>query len=158
MVALAGVRRDFHRAKQRVHFRDAEAAAGADRAVAGHGGGDEFEPGVERERVVTFGQIVGESATSLRQSIVPSIAGVSRTITAAGPKGSSSTPSAASCAAAARSRSQAGSSSSTTSGSNRPWLGTACPLMPRRSCSSTRRSCAACWSTMTRPSSASATM
>src|SRR3954466_13987992 len=36
VVALAGIRRVFHLAQQRVHLFRFEAAAGADRAVAGH--------------------------------------------------------------------------------------------------------------------------
>src|SRR3954454_24107787 len=38
VVALAGVRRVFHLAQQRVHLLRLEAAAGPHRAVAGHGG------------------------------------------------------------------------------------------------------------------------
>ena len=59
MVALPAVRGDLHRAEQRIHFGDAEGAAGTDRAVAGHGGGDQFELFVEPERGVVTRQIVG---------------------------------------------------------------------------------------------------
>ena len=41
VIALAGMRRRLHFAKQRVHLGDREMAAGADRAVARHGRGDE---------------------------------------------------------------------------------------------------------------------
>src|SRR3546814_10117432 len=43
MVALARVRGDLHLAEQRVHLGDVQGAPGADRAVTGHGRGDQFE-------------------------------------------------------------------------------------------------------------------
>src|SRR3546814_17668483 len=43
MVALARVRGALHLAEQRVHLGDVQGAPGADRAVTGHGRGDQFE-------------------------------------------------------------------------------------------------------------------
>jgi hypothetical protein len=54
VVALAGIGRDFHLAQQRVHLLDFEAAAGAHRAVARHGGGDVHQAAFERQRFVPF--------------------------------------------------------------------------------------------------------
>ena len=48
MVALAAMRGDFHFAEQGVHFGDRQHAAGADGAVAGHGGGDMVDAFLER--------------------------------------------------------------------------------------------------------------
>src|SRR5437762_14094474 len=47
VVALAGIRRRLHLAQQRVHLVGLEAAAGAHRAVARHGGGDVQEAALE---------------------------------------------------------------------------------------------------------------
>ncbi len=62
MIALAGVRRDFHFAQQRVHLLRLQAAAGAHRAVAGHGGCDMHQPPLQRQRLVPFGHVLGEVA------------------------------------------------------------------------------------------------
>ena len=70
MVALAGMGRGFHLAQQRVHFFGAQAAAGADAAVAGERAADFFELFLERERVAEFGQLVGPLAET-REFLVP---------------------------------------------------------------------------------------
>jgi len=62
VVALAGIRRVFHLAQQRVHLFRLEAAAGAHRAVAGHGGGDMHQAALERKRFVPFRHVFGEIA------------------------------------------------------------------------------------------------
>src|SRR5205085_5210381 len=58
VIALAGIRRRLHLAQQRVHLVGLEAAAGAHRAVARHGGGDVKEAAIERQRFVTFGEMI----------------------------------------------------------------------------------------------------
>ena len=40
MIALVAARRVFHIAQERIHFRQGKPTAGADGAVAGHGGED----------------------------------------------------------------------------------------------------------------------
>ncbi|GCC48542.1 hypothetical protein chiPu_0032886 [Chiloscyllium punctatum] len=62
VVALAGVRRVFHLAQQRVHLFRLEASPGADRAVAGHGGGDMHQAALQRQRLVPLGHVFGEVA------------------------------------------------------------------------------------------------
>src|SRR5262245_55073338 len=62
MVALAGVWHFFHLAQQRVHLLGLEAASGAHRAVAGHGGGHVHEAAFERQRLVPFCHVLGEVA------------------------------------------------------------------------------------------------
>ena len=60
VVALAGIGRRLHLAQQRVHLLGLEAAAGAHRAVAGHGGGDVHQAPLERQRLVPFRHVIGE--------------------------------------------------------------------------------------------------
>ena len=60
-------------------------AAGADRAVAGHGGGDVHQAPLQRQRLVPFGHVLGEIAQRAALAL-PSSDGVSRTATAPGPK------------------------------------------------------------------------
>ena len=62
VIALAGIRRVFHFAQQRVHLFRLEAAAGAHRAVAGHGGGDMHQAALQRQRLVPFRHVLGEIA------------------------------------------------------------------------------------------------
>src|SRR6266567_1849109 len=62
VVALAGVRRLFHLAQQRVHLLGLELASGAHRAVAGERRGDMHEPALERQRLVPFGHVLGKVA------------------------------------------------------------------------------------------------
>src|SRR3546814_5022905 len=50
VVALARMRRDLHRAEQRVHFGDAQGPPCPHRPMARHRRGDEFEPLFEPER------------------------------------------------------------------------------------------------------------
>ena len=52
MIALAGIRRVFHLAEQRVHFLRLETPSGAHRAVAGHGGRDMHQPPLQWQRLV----------------------------------------------------------------------------------------------------------
>ena len=66
MVALAGVRRRLHLAKQRVHLLGFQPPPGAHRAVAGHGGGDVHQPALQGKRLVPFGQMLGEVASQRR--------------------------------------------------------------------------------------------
>ena len=101
VIALAGMGRDLHLAEQGVHLGDRQHAAGADRAVAGHGRGDVVEPLLEAERLVEGGELVGEVGDqALDVAAAPSIAGVARTSIARGPKRSSSRPISASSASA----------------------------------------------------------
>ena len=60
MIALAAMGGNLHLAQQGVHLGDREDAAGADRAVAGHGGGDMIELVAQAEGVVEGGELVGE--------------------------------------------------------------------------------------------------
>ena len=46
--------------------RPRQAAAGADRAVAGHGGADVLQPFLERQRLAVLGQVVGDVADQAR--------------------------------------------------------------------------------------------
>ena len=62
MIALAGVRRRFHLAQQRVHLVGLEPPSRPHRAVARHGGGDVHQPALERQRLVPFGHVLGEIA------------------------------------------------------------------------------------------------
>src|SRR5262245_45337316 len=62
VVALAGIRHRLHLAQERVHLLGLEAAAGAHRAVAGHGGGDMHQPVLERQCLVPFRHVLGEVA------------------------------------------------------------------------------------------------
>ncbi len=62
VIALAGIRRVFHLAQQRVHLLRLEAAAGAHRAVAGHGGRDMHQAALQRQRLVPFRHVLGEIA------------------------------------------------------------------------------------------------
>ena len=60
MVALAGMRRRLHLAQECVHFLAREPAAGADAAIAGHGGGDVIDLLLERQSLVELGEVVGK--------------------------------------------------------------------------------------------------
>ena len=62
VIALAGIGRVFHLAKQRVHLFRLEAASGAYRAMAGHGGGDMHQPAFQRQGLVPFRHMLGEVA------------------------------------------------------------------------------------------------
>ena len=62
VVALAGIRRVFHLAQQRVHLFRLEDAPGAHRAVAGHGGRDMHQAAFQRQRLVPFRHVFGEIA------------------------------------------------------------------------------------------------
>ena len=66
MIALAGIGRDFHLAKQRIHLLGFKPAPGAHRAVTGHGGGDVHETALERQRLVPFADMLGEVADQTR--------------------------------------------------------------------------------------------
>lgn len=60
VIALPGAGRRLHLAKQGVHLLGAQAAAGAHGAVAGHGGGQIFEPPCKSTGRVPFRKLVGK--------------------------------------------------------------------------------------------------
>src|SRR5487761_41891 len=62
VIALAGMRRRFHLAQQRVHLGLVETPSGAHAAVTGDGAADMLEPFLERQRAAEFGELVGEIA------------------------------------------------------------------------------------------------
>jgi hypothetical protein len=66
VIALARTRCDFHLAEQRVHLDDREDAAGADRAVAGDGRGNEVELVAQAERIAELGDLRGEVGEQAR--------------------------------------------------------------------------------------------
>src|SRR5579883_1483901 len=66
VIALAGIRRRFHLAQQRIHFLAFEPPPGAHRAVTGHAGGDSHQPPLERQGLVPFADVVGEIADETR--------------------------------------------------------------------------------------------
>ena len=120
MIALAGIGRVFHLAKQRVHLFRLEQASGAHRAMAGHGGRDMHQPAFQRQRFVPFRHMLGEVAQQRTPALaLPSSDGVSRTATAPGPKDSIASPNEASSSLRSNSRSTVASSISTISGISR---------------------------------------
>src|SRR5436190_21933160 len=60
MVALPGVGRDFHFAKERVHLRDRQYPPGANRSVAGHCRRYMIQPVPKRERGAELGNLGGQ--------------------------------------------------------------------------------------------------
>ena len=68
MIALVGALGFFHLAQQGVHFGQAELAAGAHRAVAGHGGQQLVAPGGGQLRDAVFAQF-GEQGEHQRRRI-----------------------------------------------------------------------------------------
>ena len=66
MVALAGIGRDFHLAKERVHLLGLEPPACTHGAMTGHGRGDVHKTAFERQRLVPFADVLGEVAHQTR--------------------------------------------------------------------------------------------
>ncbi len=155
VVTLARARCDFHFTQQRIHLRDRQDPPGADRAVAGDGRRDMIESVAQAQRPPS------SAISAARSGSRPG----HRSYPAPGPRARSWRCHQTARAQAPLTPIRHGRFEAVALhllkfdnfGHKRAWL--AVPAFrAARIRSSTSRSCAACWSTMTSPSSASATI